>query len=315
MDYIPGITITKLISGGCVGNRIKKLCMLEIFAAIASQLTLMKEMEIKHRDLKPDNIVVDGDMIPHIIDWDDSTDRFSLSISERHGTIPFAAPEIFSAQRKCESDIFSFGAIMFNMITERYPFYSAYRTRAGLQSLADKFSELQLPNLAETLDVLAEFEQMDDSEQYNHWPTVVSYVEPILTELIKAGARDDYIYNERFQNDPFNRKISELIGLCCKQEPDGRITPEDLHDRIDSLAKEILTDPNELDQYNKYGDYLFSLQQQEYGTKEMIDKTKRLGFYENDETLLRIIQAENPRFEAPRSSVFAAFVQSLAPTN
>ena len=139
MDYIPGNTLTKLINGGYAGNRVKRLYMLEIFAAIAYQLTLMREKGIKHRDLKPDNIVVDGDMIPHIIDWDDSTTRFSLSINERHGTIPFAAPEIFSAQRKCESDIFSFGAIMFNMITECYPFASAYMTKAGLQSLASQF--------------------------------------------------------------------------------------------------------------------------------------------------------------------------------
>ncbi|EAY21903.1 hypothetical protein TVAG_249630 [Trichomonas vaginalis G3] len=143
---------------------------------------------------------------------------------------------------------------------------------------------------------------------------IVSYVEPILIEYIKAGARDDYINNEKFQNDPFNRRISELIELCCKQEYDSRITPEDLQDRIDNLAKETLTDPNELDQYNKYCEYLFSLKQKEYGTKEMIDKAQKLGFYENDDTLSRIIKAENPSFKEPRSSVFAAFVQSLAPT-
>lgn len=315
-DYIPGNTLTAFMAGGYVGMRIKKRYTLEILAGITFQLSIMKHKHIKHRDLKPDNIIIDADMIPHLIDWDDATDRFSLSRSKNHGTVPFTAPEVFLSERRCESDIFSFGSIMYSIITEAFPFSQAYTTRKGLSVLLSQRPEFDRPDLEETLAMLDDFEMMSQSERADSWNIIVTQVEPILVELIKLGIRDDSIfYNEQFMSDPFNNKIARLIRLCWKQDYQERIDPDELQDEIDKIAKEILTEPQDLMHYNNYCECIFSLEPHEYGTLEMIEKAKKIGMYENDAPLLEIIKYYDPSFEMESDSKFSLFLQSLAPNS
>ncbi|EAY11368.1 TKL family protein kinase [Trichomonas vaginalis G3] len=123
MDYIPGVTLESLLRNH---KRIRLLYILEIITALNLQLKKMGEKGIKHRDLKPGNIVIDADFVPHILDWDDVTTGVSMTQSPYHGTIRFAAPEIFEMKKECASDIFSFGGIIFNMLTGKAPFDDVY---------------------------------------------------------------------------------------------------------------------------------------------------------------------------------------------
>ncbi len=78
-----------------------------------------------HRDLKPENIIVGPDMRPRILD-------FGLALLPEEGTGPaarfagtplYASPEQVSCQPVTPaSDIFSFGSLMFKVLTGRPPF-------------------------------------------------------------------------------------------------------------------------------------------------------------------------------------------------
>lgn len=94
--------------------------MLQLLQALA----YMHEMQICHRDLKPDNIIYDATtQRVKIIDF-----GFAISCKEKLklfcGTPSFMAPEIFSKQEYSgqAADIWACGVILYNILTGILPF-------------------------------------------------------------------------------------------------------------------------------------------------------------------------------------------------
>ncbi|RVW14583.1 Receptor-like protein kinase [Vitis vinifera] len=79
---------------------------------------------IVHRDVKPENILLDSDMEPHISDFGiakllDQSSSLSPSVSVV-GTIGYIAPEnAFTTTKSKESDVYSFGVVLLELITRK----------------------------------------------------------------------------------------------------------------------------------------------------------------------------------------------------
>jgi len=92
---------------------------------VARGLAAAHEGGVIHRDLKPDNIIVGPDMRPRILD-------FGLAVSFDEGGRPeggfqgtplYASPEqVLGRALTAASDVFSFGSLMFKVLTGRSPF-------------------------------------------------------------------------------------------------------------------------------------------------------------------------------------------------
>ena len=79
-----------------------------------------------HRDLKPDNVLVDDHMVAHITDFGFTEllrGKSNRDESRAKGTMLYMAPEVM--QRKdfdCSSDVYSYGIILYELFTGRYPY-------------------------------------------------------------------------------------------------------------------------------------------------------------------------------------------------
>ena len=105
----------------------------QIIAEIASALLHLHSIcNILHLDLKPENVLFDNDMqcklsdfglsgaLPTPRDWEEEK---NLEVTPLAGTATYMSPEHFAGmQLSDKSDIFSFGIIMFEILTGRYPF-------------------------------------------------------------------------------------------------------------------------------------------------------------------------------------------------
>ena len=92
---------------------------------IIKGLELIHDTEIIHRDFHSGNILIEG--FPKISDLGLSKSSTELSDddNEIYGVIPYIAPEIFHGKNyTVESDIYSFGMIMWEFITGRRPFWN-----------------------------------------------------------------------------------------------------------------------------------------------------------------------------------------------
>lgn len=77
---------------------------------------------ITHRDLKPENIQVDEDWNIKILDFGLGNYYNMKALTEVVGTPYYVAPEVLTGEYSKECDMWSFGVILYLLITGRTPF-------------------------------------------------------------------------------------------------------------------------------------------------------------------------------------------------
>ncbi len=97
----------------------------QLLRDVARALSVAHTAGFIHRDLKPDNVMVGPDMRPRILDFGlaVSLEEASALAGGFEGTPLYASPEqVRGKPLAATSDIFSFGSLMFKVLTGRTPF-------------------------------------------------------------------------------------------------------------------------------------------------------------------------------------------------
>ena len=133
MELVRGTTLTEEIARGLTPMRV-----VELAAPIADGLAAAHREHVTHRDLKPDNIMIDRDGRPKILDFglaklgsDATTEDAETALRDAMvtregtvlGTVAYMSPE--QAQGRSvgpSSDIFSLGIVLYEMTTGKRPF-------------------------------------------------------------------------------------------------------------------------------------------------------------------------------------------------
>jgi hypothetical protein len=100
--------------------------IVDLCAGIGEVLQFAHDKGVVHRDLKPANIIVDPNGIPHIIDFGlakiaDADHELTMN-GELLGTPAYMSPELANgdgATADARTDIYSLGAILYELLTER----------------------------------------------------------------------------------------------------------------------------------------------------------------------------------------------------
>ncbi|MEP7339747.1 MAG: protein kinase [Acidobacteriota bacterium] len=129
MQYVEGHSLRKLVTGQMDFGQVAR-----IVRQIGQALTSAHDKGIVHRDLKPENIMVnqtaDGDdEIIKLIDFGIATVKDSQVATNAEktkvaGALPYMAPEQLRGQPEASSDIWALGAMAYEMLTGRLPFYA-----------------------------------------------------------------------------------------------------------------------------------------------------------------------------------------------
>ena len=149
MEFVRGQTVASLIAGG----RIPVVDTLRIGVQIADALAAAHGIGIVHRDLKPANVMITPEGLAKVLDFGlakvdgqgalalgDTDTTMSLQFEGPRttegsivGTIAYMSPEQAQGGRvDARSDIFSFGCVLYEMLTGDHPF----RGSSGLEILA-----------------------------------------------------------------------------------------------------------------------------------------------------------------------------------
>jgi serine/threonine-protein kinase len=134
MDYVAGQSLAQLLRGGSMASDKAAECVL----LVARAVHFLHEHNIVHRDLKPSNILVDEDGTPYVTDFGlakvFSGDSAHTQTGTIVGTPSYMSPEQAagrSADVSPQSDVYSLGAILYELLCGRPP----YREKTPLDTL------------------------------------------------------------------------------------------------------------------------------------------------------------------------------------
>jgi serine/threonine protein kinase len=113
--------------------------ILRVVGDIASALDYSHQQGVIHRDIKPSNIMVTGDGHSVLTDFGLALSTQEGTLGNTFGSVHYIAPEqaMSSADSVPQSDLYSLGVVLYEMLTGRVPFDDASAMSVALKHISD----------------------------------------------------------------------------------------------------------------------------------------------------------------------------------
>lgn len=221
MEYVPGQTLKQYIDQRGmlpIGEA------LDIMEQLTSAMAHAHHFEIVHRDIKPHNILIRNDGVVKVTDFGIATATSATTITHTNsvlGSVHYLSPEqARGGIANKQSDIYSLGIVMFELLTGRQPF-------SGESAVAIALKHLQ-----------------NETPSPKRWnPDIPQSVENII---LKATAKDPFhryqsanamkrdietaLYPERINEQPFyipkDMEATKAIPIIQQEQLFGNVSDE-----------------------------------------------------------------------------------------
>jgi hypothetical protein len=165
---------------------------LRILRQIAAGLEAAHASGVIHRDMKPENVLMDADGTPRVTDFGlalplhEASTRLTLA-GTAMGTVDYMAPEQFrGAEADARLDVFALGVMAYELLTGKTPrgsFDAPHRLRAEIPaSISTAVMRALRPEPAERFASIAAFMQALQEPRRRVWPWLVGVV--LLSALL-----------------------------------------------------------------------------------------------------------------------------------
>jgi tRNA A-37 threonylcarbamoyl transferase component Bud32 len=191
MEYVPGKPLDGLIKGGPVLATKEKL---RIAVGIAESLDHAHAKGIVHRDVKPGNVMVAEDGRTKLMDFGIAKleDASLTQTGTFLGTPSYASPEqIREGKVDSRSDIFSFGVLVFELMSGQSPFPGNSINTILYRIVNEPPVEVQPP----VTGILPEgwrriFDKVLSKHPEERYPTCTAFVRDLLDTVVELGKED-----------------------------------------------------------------------------------------------------------------------------
>jgi serine/threonine protein kinase len=137
-------------------ERMPLLEVLNIVRGIGSALDYAHSRGVIHRDIKPSNIMVDVENVPVLTDFGLALSSSESTLGETFGSAHYIAPEqaVSSAKAVPQSDLYSLGVCVYEMLAGRVPFDDPSAMTVALKHLNDPPPPLRgyVPNISPAVE-------------------------------------------------------------------------------------------------------------------------------------------------------------------
>jgi len=194
MEYVDGQDLASLMAHYAAnGELVPQADVLRVGHAIASALDYAHQHGVIHRDVKPGNVLLARNGRVVLSDFGLALDTQQGSVGEAFGTAHYVAPEQArrSANAVPQSDLYSLGIMLYEMLTGLVPFDDPSPSSVALQHLTQPPPPPRHlnPDLnAETETVLLKALSKTPAERYQTGAELLAALEQALNQPVTAKA-------------------------------------------------------------------------------------------------------------------------------
>lgn len=139
MEYVPGKTLKQVIQNR--GALLKEESV-DIMKQLTSAIAEAHKRGIIHRDIKPQNVIVKADGSIKVLDFGIALAKGSMQLTQANnvmGSVHYLAPELAKGDHATvQSDIYSLGIVLYEMLTGDVPFKADNAVQVALMHMRNE---------------------------------------------------------------------------------------------------------------------------------------------------------------------------------
>lgn len=248
MEYIEGKTLKQLL------KKRESLTLpevIDIMTQLTDGISHAHESYIIHRDIKPQNIMIEDDGRIKITDFGIAMALNATQLTQTNsvmGSVHYLPPEQASGKAATvKSDIYSLGILMYELLTGNVPFKGDNAVEIALKHMKDKIPSIrkQDPSIPQSVEnILLKAAAKNPRNRYD---TAKEMHDDLLTCLTEEHANDKKITFEYPEND-----IDDSTSITTNKPPKKKVEKpsESVSEDTEDLATEIKQEDIEEDGEN-----------------------------------------------------------------
>ena len=197
-DGTPYIVLER-VEGETLKERIRRMGRLPVAEAVAYAIEIGRALSaahaqrLVHRDVKPQNVLIDGEGRAKVTDFGiaRSLEAQGLTATGRVlGTTDYVSPEQALGKEVSEqSDVYSLGIVLFEMLTGEVPFKAESQVAVAMKHVKDPLPDVQRLRPEVSASLAAVVERATAKETRNRYATAAEMVDDLEDVLAIEVAR------------------------------------------------------------------------------------------------------------------------------
>jgi serine/threonine protein kinase len=198
--------VFEYVEGETLKDRIRRLGRLPVAEAVAYAVEIGRALEcahehmLVHRDVKPQNVLIDPDGRAKVTDFGiaRSLEAQGLTATGRVlGTTDYVSPEqALGREVTAQSDIYSLGIVLYEMLTGEAPFQADTQVAVAMKHVRDPLPDVQRRRPEISAALAAVVERSTAKETKNRYATVSEMVHDLEEVLAIEAARTGHATGE-----------------------------------------------------------------------------------------------------------------------
>jgi eukaryotic-like serine/threonine-protein kinase len=191
--------VFEYVEGETLKERIRRMGRLPMDEAIAYAIEISRALghahshHIVHRDVKPQNVLIDNEGSAKVTDFGiaRTLDQAGLTADGRVlGTTDYVSPEqALGHDVNGQSDIYSLGIVLFEMLTGDVPFHGENQVSVAMKHVREDLPDLQTRRPEASATLASVLDRMTDKDLGRRYPDVPSLVADLEEALAIEAAR------------------------------------------------------------------------------------------------------------------------------